>query len=138
MATVRFVFSFIKLSLFQYIRFVVKNKEQGMKVRALPLACGKRSGFSPFRCRSSLPCFASLRSTAARRLAQNAPVEHFAGFQPSLPRWPPAAWLQSLTQENILYFPYPFYQACNEINKKSAFKKLLKNYDIFLKIPKKI
>ena len=27
MATVRFVFSFIILSLFQYIRFVVKNKE---------------------------------------------------------------------------------------------------------------
>ena len=28
---------------------------------------------------------ANLRSTAARRLAQNAPLEHFAGFQPSLP-----------------------------------------------------
>ena len=28
-----------------------------------------------------------LRSIAARRLAQNAPLEHFAGFQPSLPKF---------------------------------------------------
>ena len=32
---------------------------------------------------SSLP----LRSTAARRLAQNAPLEHFAGYKPSLPKF---------------------------------------------------
>ena len=32
-----------------------------------------------------------------------------------------------------MYFPYPFYQACNEIKKKSAFKKLLYKHDIFLK-----
>ena len=31
--------------------------------------------------------FRPLRSTAARRLAQNAPPEHFAGFQPSLPKF---------------------------------------------------
>ena len=28
-----------------------------------------------------------LRSTAARRLAQNAPLEHFDGLQPSLPKF---------------------------------------------------
>jgi hypothetical protein len=33
------------------------------------------SGLVPFR----------LRSIAARRLAQNAPLEHFVGLQPSLP-----------------------------------------------------
>jgi len=85
-------------------------------VWALPLAYGKRSGFSPFRANRA-PFFRSLTVASERACG---------------------SWLQSLTQENILYFPYPFYQACNEINKKSAFKKLLKNYDIFLKIPKKI
>ena len=34
-----------------------------------------------------------LRSTAARRLAQNAPPEHFAGFQPSLPTYYPAIFM---------------------------------------------
>ena len=58
----------------------------------------KASGFlpslyPPFRFRSILPCSACLRSTAARRLAQNAPPEHFAGFQPSLPRTAPSAVL---------------------------------------------
>ena len=37
----------------------------------------------------SEPCngFLPLRSTAARRLAQNAPLEHFDGLQPSLPKF---------------------------------------------------
>ena len=41
----------------------------------------------------TVPCSACLRSTAARRLAQNAPPEHFAGFQPSLPRSAPSVVL---------------------------------------------
>ena len=31
--------------------------------------------------------FLPLRSIAARRLAKNAPLEHFYGFQPSLPKF---------------------------------------------------
>ena len=38
---------------------------------------------------ASLAFAQSLHSIAARRLAQNAPLEHFAGLQPSLPKWPP-------------------------------------------------
>ena len=36
----------------------------------------------------------NVRSIAASRLAQNAPLEHFAGLQPSLPRFLQWAWLQ--------------------------------------------
>ena len=50
--------------------------------------------------RSIHPSFAGLRSTAARRLAQNAPLEHFAGFQPSLPRWTPAVPFPSLREKS--------------------------------------
>ena len=36
----------------------------------------------------------NVRSIAASRLAQNAPLEHFAGLQPSLPRFLQWVWLQ--------------------------------------------
>ena len=54
------------------------------------------SAFAP-----ATPAVAGLRSIAARRLAQNAPLEHFAAFQPSLPRWPPSAPFTALTQKII-------------------------------------
>ena len=55
----------------------------------------QRIGLPRFRTSLPLtvPCSACLRSTAARRLAQNAPPEHFAGFQPSLPRTAPSVVL---------------------------------------------
>ena len=43
-----------------------------------------------------------LRSIAARRLAQNAPLEHFAGLQPSLPKWPASQLLHALTLTCII------------------------------------
>ena len=39
-------------------------------------------------------CRPNVHSIAASRLAQNAPLEHFAGLQPSLPRFLQWAWLR--------------------------------------------
>ena len=49
----------------------------------------------------------NVRSIAASRLAQNAPLEHFAGLQPSLPRFQQWAWLQlSFTILTIMGFRF--------------------------------
>ena len=64
-----------------------------MEVRRIELGSGRKPPvcslhpiFVRFRRRPWRLFLPNLRSIAARRLAQNAPPEHFAGFQPSLPR----------------------------------------------------
>ena len=104
---------FIQASLFsQFCKPVLNSFFSGTSVSLGYLSlngealfyCGVFAGWTDTVFCSAKSASWRLRSTAARRLAQNAPPEHFAGFQPSLPTW---------VQNGMIVFPLQLWASKN-------------------------